>query len=291
MHPSLHCRNLNGLPPEIRIVANAAVSATRKCQHLQHLHTFAGGAPQSQRILLLPVAYLNLDPLEIPGPESFDAEPSPPAVALDSCWRALISIALIYPMRLPEDVAAELWTRLSPWAEFFDTYGQQLPNASAVLPQTFYTSMLGILHTLGQTAEMLALIVLKPWICKGMKGHQPIFTLYDYSDGAVKISVNSASSKPSTAELAGPEWIDILHRAAMAPGRIKIDVVKTQHPTGAQYLVVPLRANTSTVQEELYRVAEYLQLRGGSVDSQDTNLILFERLITVADHSSIVEFH
>ncbi|KAK6966614.1 hypothetical protein R3P38DRAFT_3153563 [Favolaschia claudopus] len=608
MHPSLHRRNLNGLPPEIRIVANAAVSASRKCEHLQRLYAFAFDAPDSQRILLLPVAYFNLDPREIPGPDSFEAEPSLLAVALNPCWRAFVSIAIIDTVPHPEDV---------------------------LFPPTFYTSMLAMLCALGQNDEMLALIVAEPWVWhivgqawrrlpnmndiekrqslihqlaqffphrKGIpnsenlarlldgvggtlsdlarstvsffhevvpvsdramtmpeiEGLESIIALVTYTDwtlmggfpnddpiksspftrllpshkvipillraanllsksihsaapvvlrecfgvlhcllispfglrhlpaalkagllhtlitcamcpfarelqmtsldnanpfkqylfdwippflinysvlSALDVTLNSVieladcdafkasrvhpiweafivvaqerlkvlhafRARPSSSDLKacdnleclkienknkfqrcsaccslyycsaacqktdwcaghravcssygsmmlsernsnafttrersflralldhdyqkhrtpilfdqrgrgqnhgesrffnvvnrrarGPEWNDILHRAAMVSGRIKIDVVKTQNPTGAQYLVVPLRANTSTIQEELSRVAEYIQFRVASMESQDTNLILFERLITVADRSSIVEFH
>ncbi|KAK6966575.1 hypothetical protein R3P38DRAFT_3245860 [Favolaschia claudopus] len=88
--------------------------------------------------------------------------------------------------------------------------------------------------------------------------HGTFLTLYNYMEGAVRISVKEAPQ--SFEALAGPEWKDILSRAAASGGRMGIDVAifTANGPTQSRYLVIPLRSDSGVITDKLASLASTL---------------------------------
>jgi hypothetical protein len=84
---------------------------------------------------------------------------------------------------------------------------------------------------------------------------QTVLTVYDYSQGRGKISVQHLDNMKHY--LHGAEWDDIVARAVASRGRLWVDVVmmpSTQHHE-MRCWVIPLRTSTSTVYDGLQRLA------------------------------------
>ncbi|KAF8181362.1 hypothetical protein K438DRAFT_1937989 [Mycena galopus ATCC 62051] len=87
---------------------------------------------------------------------------------------------------------------------------------------------------------------------------QTFLTVYDYSQGRGKISVQHLTNMKDY--LHGPEWDAIVARAAASRGRMWVDVVMmpgTEDPE-TRCGVIPLRTSTSTVYDGLQRLASEL---------------------------------
>ncbi|KAJ6527203.1 hypothetical protein DFH09DRAFT_1371440 [Mycena vulgaris] len=87
---------------------------------------------------------------------------------------------------------------------------------------------------------------------------QAFLTVYDYSQGRGKISVQHLNDMKDY--LHGAEWNDIVARAAASRGRMWVDVVmmpSTEDPE-MRCWVIPLRTSTSTVYDGLQRLASEL---------------------------------
>lgn len=84
---------------------------------------------------------------------------------------------------------------------------------------------------------------------------QTVLTVYDYSQGRGKISVQHLNNMKDY--LHGAEWDNIVARAVASRGRLWVDVVmmpSTQHHE-MRCWVIPLRTSTSTVYDGLQRLA------------------------------------
>ncbi|KAJ7642604.1 hypothetical protein DFH06DRAFT_603600 [Mycena polygramma] len=80
-------------------------------------------------------------------------------------------------------------------------------------------------------------------------------TLYDYTAGPVEIKTLPLNEHTMD-ELSGPEWDDIVSRAARSGGRMDIDVILFNTEHGPQSIVVPLHRNKSTVHDDLRALAD-----------------------------------
>ncbi|KAK6981612.1 hypothetical protein R3P38DRAFT_3460198 [Favolaschia claudopus] len=184
MHELLDFSNLRRLPLSIRVrtvhycsahkflirqrihrqfIANSAISANRKLEDLERLQTYSATASESQCILLLPVIYVNLDPLQIPDPGAFNDDP----MSIDAVAQALISLDILYNVQLPEKLeglGAELWPRVMTWAQWIDNNAHHLPDTEKLAGhKPFSLSILGLADTTEVNAEMTQLIVSEPW--------------------------------------------------------------------------------------------------------------------------------
>ncbi|KAJ7065529.1 hypothetical protein C8F01DRAFT_1125943 [Mycena amicta] len=153
MHPALHSKSLQKLPLSIR---RFAISAHRSDASIEMVHRaldFAhGDAPFAQRIALLPVSYVHLDPDKVPNPEdlesgSLDPQTTQVVSKAISAWRGLFAIFF----DLPFAALPALWPRISSWALVFNTYREQLqslPMASKLYYRFHFTfaSMTRIIH-------------------------------------------------------------------------------------------------------------------------------------------------
>ncbi|KAK7045293.1 hypothetical protein R3P38DRAFT_2609718 [Favolaschia claudopus] len=98
--------------------------------------------------------------------------------------------------------------------------------------------------------------------------HGTFLTLYNYMEGAVRIDIKEAPQ--SFEPLAGPEWKDILSRAAASGGRMGIDVAifTANGPTQSRYPVIPLRSNSGVITDKLASLASTLTPSTYKVDEQ-----------------------
>ncbi|KAJ7766219.1 hypothetical protein B0H16DRAFT_1793316 [Mycena metata] len=96
--------------------------------------------------------------------------------------------------------------------------------------------------------------------------NQPFYTLFDYSTGAPRITVQSASSM---ARFAGyeAEWHDFVTRSSASEGRMEIHVVELVEEGVPRFWVIPLRTNSSRIHAEIKRIAATIPHTVGEGDS------------------------
>ncbi|KAK7014344.1 hypothetical protein R3P38DRAFT_3003266 [Favolaschia claudopus] len=92
------------------------------------------------------------------------------------------------------------------------------------------------------------------------RDHPPgsIITLYDYTQGAVRVEVKKARNKLESLE--GSEWNDLLSRAAASGGRMSIDLatIPVNGPMEPRHLAIPLHSSSGVITQELTRLATTL---------------------------------
>ncbi|KAJ6454940.1 hypothetical protein C8R47DRAFT_1203893 [Mycena vitilis] len=122
-----------------------------------------------------------------------------------------------------------------------------------------------------------------------MRAHrgETCMTLYDYTSGPVEIKT-LALSRETVDGLSGPEWDDVVSRAARSGGRMDIDVMLFNAEEGERCIVVPLHRNKSTMYEDLHALADgfpsdeagdrhsFVQKVGAIVDSHKADADLLE---------------
>ncbi|KAK6963230.1 hypothetical protein R3P38DRAFT_3515321 [Favolaschia claudopus] len=119
-------------------------------------------------------------------------------------------------------------------------------------------------------------------------GH-PTYVVYNYAAGAVKIRFKSTIGLP---QLDGPEWKDLMLRASMSEGKIKLDVVETLDPNGVRYTVLPLRSASGIVEEELRRIAGEFRLTKEHWETEESKLVnRIQGLITLTEDPDFLKSH
>ncbi|KAK6981596.1 hypothetical protein R3P38DRAFT_3234024 [Favolaschia claudopus] len=166
VHKILHSSNLRHLPLAIRVIATSVISPNRKLDDLERLQEYSETAPAAQRILLLPIVFLSLDPGEIPDPGILDERELVVTID-DAISKALVAFEILYNIQLPkkaDGLGADLWPRVIAWAQWIDTYSHYITNSPALVGQTFCLSFLGISDTIAQNSEIFQLVISEPWV-------------------------------------------------------------------------------------------------------------------------------
>ncbi|KAJ7122268.1 hypothetical protein C8R44DRAFT_981457 [Mycena epipterygia] len=126
MHRSLRNSVLTGLPSAIRKTARAAVNGS--LDHLMDIQAqLQNGMPDAQATLLLPVFYVNLDPLDVPTADDLDVRVGPTSRVRTVIHKAVIALRGLYAVReIPIEACENLWPRLWQWLRFLHTFHEQL---------------------------------------------------------------------------------------------------------------------------------------------------------------------
>ncbi|KAJ7438211.1 hypothetical protein B0H11DRAFT_2293981 [Mycena galericulata] len=147
MHPAVETRKLQRLPVSQRRVAMAACGSSRSLRNLKQVEMLYQKATDSEKILFLPVFYINLDPAQIPTPG--DLEYFPPdtrarvacaSLALEMLYDVMNLVAKEY--QEPDYVGPALWPRVWPWTFFMHEYRDYLQAASIFWDSLAYTRFL-----------------------------------------------------------------------------------------------------------------------------------------------------
>lgn len=125
----------------------AACGSSRSFRNLKQVEMLCKKATDSEKILFLPVFYINLDPAQIPTPG--DLEYFPPDTRARVACASLALEALFDLMNLvakkyqePDDVGPALWPRVWPWTFFMHEYRDYLRAASVFWEPLAYTRFL-----------------------------------------------------------------------------------------------------------------------------------------------------
>ncbi|KAF7362936.1 hypothetical protein MVEN_00644600 [Mycena venus] len=157
MHGAFRLDKLNRLPLSMRRAAVAACSPNRTIQDVRRVRISMTIATDEQKVLLLPVVYVNLDPTSIPDEESPDNDASHE----DLIARTLLCLEILYVIEFPNDIGPEIWPRVWPWVRF---YRDRLPRLQPQLWGTFCLEFLMFAGTFANHAETYALILSTPGV-------------------------------------------------------------------------------------------------------------------------------
>ncbi|KAJ6517410.1 hypothetical protein C8R47DRAFT_1255011 [Mycena vitilis] len=163
MHPALRLENLDQLPPSMRRVARRACSATRSIDDIRRIQTYIATATETQTLLMLPIFYTNLDPLDVPDQDQYDTE-NPPADAESRIGRALLSLVSLYVLEFPVEIGPEIWPRVWPWVQFIYTYRDHLPNIPSQAEGVFCLEFLMFAGTFARHEETFSIILSIPGV-------------------------------------------------------------------------------------------------------------------------------
>ncbi|KAJ6587475.1 hypothetical protein DFH09DRAFT_1141171 [Mycena vulgaris] len=126
MHPSLNLNKLHSLSVTYRRMALSAVNGSTR--DLTDLYRSLDRVSDADAKLFLPVFYLFLDPVGIPGLEELD-DPDPDMELFARPFSAFMAIREIGGrVRFLNAVALDVWNRVWPWLEFFSVYGGNVPR-------------------------------------------------------------------------------------------------------------------------------------------------------------------
>ncbi|KAJ7021169.1 hypothetical protein C8F04DRAFT_1141765 [Mycena alexandri] len=147
MHPAVDIHKLQRLPVSQRRVAMAACRSTRSFHNLKQVEELCKKATDSEKILFLPVFYINLDPAHIPTPGDLEylqpdtrARIACASLALEALFDLMSLVAEEY--QEPDDVGPALWPRVWPWTFFMHEYRDYLQAASVFWEPLTYTRFL-----------------------------------------------------------------------------------------------------------------------------------------------------
>ncbi|KAJ7189234.1 hypothetical protein C8R46DRAFT_1184380 [Mycena filopes] len=130
MHPSLRF-SAKDLPLRLRNMARAAANGS-----LEDLSRLCSAAISvTDRNLLLPVFYSNLEVEAIPTAAALDAD-SPPLEVRAPITKAVLALRGIAASAMPSSACSEIWPRLWKWTLFLYTYHEQLPPLLLSHPPT-----------------------------------------------------------------------------------------------------------------------------------------------------------
>ncbi|KAK6984816.1 MYND-type domain-containing protein [Favolaschia claudopus] len=173
VHPALHIDCLKRLPSSKRLLANAAMSDHRTLKDLQLVRMHVLAAPQSQRKLMLPVLYFNINPAEVPDMDIFESQANVVAAANGCIERAIDAIRSLYALDLPAGIGIDLWPRVWPWFRFLFLYQHQNPTGNSAIDQRFCVDFLMFAGGLADHKETSDLITATPcfWFMLGRTWH------------------------------------------------------------------------------------------------------------------------
>ncbi|KAJ7123966.1 hypothetical protein C8R43DRAFT_39634 [Mycena crocata] len=122
VHPSLHVRNIDLLPPGRRVRAHAATRFSEPRETIREVCDIVEKIPKEQAILLLPVLYANLDASRIPAPHQLDRLIG--TSDLDELLlRPMLSLRTLEKIPgIPPGAFADLWPPVWNWIQFMFTY-------------------------------------------------------------------------------------------------------------------------------------------------------------------------
>ncbi|KAJ6468149.1 hypothetical protein C8R47DRAFT_1223434 [Mycena vitilis] len=112
--------------------------------------------------------------------------------------------------------------------------------------------------------------------------------LYDYTEGAVKITPQRLNSEATHKLLNGPEWMDIVSRVAQSGGRMRLHVMVHLEAVSQRYWAICLRTDTSRIDDFLRQMAMELPKDRQKWDTEEMSAA-FASLIT--DSQNFVEIH
>ncbi|KAJ7614970.1 hypothetical protein FB45DRAFT_1064583 [Roridomyces roridus] len=134
MHPDLDVRSIRLLPVNFQSLTSTAAAASRTFLDVLLVKTLSHTDPlsASQRSLLLPVWFANLDLEKIPTSDQLEDMHGGSAIVEDiQC--AIISVDSIMRLRLKGDVGTSLWPRVWGWFEFLEMHRNYLSAADIPL--------------------------------------------------------------------------------------------------------------------------------------------------------------
>ncbi|KAJ7471092.1 hypothetical protein FB451DRAFT_1368209 [Mycena latifolia] len=161
VHPALRLSNFGRLPPSMRRTANAACATNRSVQDVRRVQAYMATATEDQSIAMLPVFYVNLDPVGIPDEATFDTD-APSLDVQDLIGRAFLSLGALYSIKFPPEIGPDIWPRAWPWIRFLYLYRDHLPG---IPPESETVFCLGFLMFAGEFVdhpETHALILASP---------------------------------------------------------------------------------------------------------------------------------
>ncbi|KAJ7274741.1 hypothetical protein C8J57DRAFT_1312636 [Mycena rebaudengoi] len=116
-------------------------------------------------------------------------------------------------------------------------------------------------------------------------------TLYDYTQGPVKINLQSLNSAKTHEVLGSTEWTNIVSRAERSGGRMGLDVLVFSGREEYHYYAISLRSNKSTVNDGLRALGDELP---SDVENWDESFFedRFQRFLDSNDEDKeLVEIH
>ncbi|KAJ7270574.1 hypothetical protein C8J57DRAFT_1508601 [Mycena rebaudengoi] len=116
-------------------------------------------------------------------------------------------------------------------------------------------------------------------------------TLYDYTQGPVKINLQSLNSAKTNEVLGSTEWTNIVSRAERSGGRMGLDVLVFSGCEEYHYYAISLRSNKSTVNDGLRALGDELP---PDIENWDESFFedRFQRFLDSNDEDKeLVEIH
>ncbi|KAJ6517902.1 hypothetical protein C8R47DRAFT_1062484 [Mycena vitilis] len=117
-------------------------------------------------LMYLPVCWANLDPAKIPTPGELDILLANSAANnITRCPFFALDTIQFLP-NIPRQALVDLWTRVWPWIQFHDTYGDIIPTASPRLNlyYVFFQYLDRVPTTLVSTTPGIRAFVAKAWV-------------------------------------------------------------------------------------------------------------------------------
>ncbi|KAJ7177070.1 hypothetical protein C8R46DRAFT_1346951 [Mycena filopes] len=125
MHPALHIRNIEKLPVTVRTAAVRAVAHDSSLDDLKRIRELVDIVPTEQKILLLPVFFMHLNPAAIPSLDHMDMQSAADKKALEF---GMLSVDGLHRIRTrPQNIGPDLWSHAWPWFIFLLTHWDNLP--------------------------------------------------------------------------------------------------------------------------------------------------------------------
>ncbi|KAJ7608926.1 hypothetical protein DFH06DRAFT_1247738 [Mycena polygramma] len=112
--------------------------------------------------------------------------------------------------------------------------------------------------------------------------------LYNYTEGAVKITPQMVSGKSTQERLNGVEWTDVVSRAARSGGRIRLHVMVLPGVIDPRYWAICLRTDSSRVDEALRQIASELPKDRQQWDTAELTTALSS---LISDSHNILDIH
>ncbi|KAJ6462229.1 hypothetical protein C8R45DRAFT_1220653, partial [Mycena sanguinolenta] len=119
------------------------------------------------------------------------------------------------------------------------------------------------------------------------------FTMFDYTEGRVKVQVKSLTIFDATEAFQGVEWKSILSRAAASGGKMGIHVVAIYEAESARRFVIPLRTSTSAVHDRIQHLSTALPELMANWTNFDRESCFAELspMVTSTEDADAVEVH
>ncbi|KAJ7607640.1 hypothetical protein DFH06DRAFT_1486484 [Mycena polygramma] len=162
MHRCFHLRNVDNLPLSLRRIASAAADGS--LQDLIRLLALVNTSrlTTAQLLLLLPVAWSNLDPADVPSSESLDDQ----TVVADFHKKPFKALELVHYVKdIPPHALADLWPRVWAWIDFLYTHREAIsgvPDELSIMANLFWF-IDRIPPTQVDTAAGVRILIAKAW--------------------------------------------------------------------------------------------------------------------------------